>query len=156
MVRPSLAPRAHGAAPRGRDRTPGRVVGRREARSPRLGPAHASPLVKVKPLLEEEARERMLAGKTLGASDPRVSGLKGKSNDLAGARVGISGMSVKRAARVVRDGVPALADAVRAADSESGDHAGEHGTGCISGIWSVACLCSPSTRQRGGPGPLTP
>lgn len=113
MVRPPLAPHARAVAPWRCDRPPDRVVDAGERQSPRLAPSRRRQLtpgqlamvaLKVKPLLEEEARERSLANLNRGTKSPTGSLAPiGKANDLAGARVGVSGMSVKRAARVVRD-----------------------------------------------------
>jgi len=63
---------------------------------------------KAMPLLAAEAKARMLAGKTLGTLEPR-----GKAHNLAGAAVGVSGETVRRAEVVVKRGVPELAEKVR-------------------------------------------
>lgn len=87
--------------------------------------------LKVKPLLEAEARERQLSGLRKGSKSPLPTSVgnggksrattvarasAGEANELAGATVGVSGKAVERAARVVRDGVPALVDAVQSGD----------------------------------------
>jgi hypothetical protein len=52
--------------------------------------------VKLLPALEQQAAERMKAGK----SGPREKNLQGKATDVAGAQVGISGKSVAKAKKI--------------------------------------------------------
>ncbi len=65
----------------------------------------------LKPLYEEEARQRMLAGK---ASDPAANLPQGRARDLAAKVMGVSAKTVEFATRVKEKGVPALVARVEA------------------------------------------
>lgn len=73
---------------------------------------------RITPLYEKEAAERQkaLAG-TRPNSNPNLSdygreGSKGKTADIIGAMVGVSGRSVERASKVLKDGTEELVKAV--------------------------------------------
>jgi hypothetical protein len=68
---------------------------------------------KVKPLLAEEARQRMLAGR---AADPGAKLPQGKARDQAAAAVGVSPRSIDAASKVLNEGSEELIDAVAAGE----------------------------------------
>jgi hypothetical protein len=75
--------------------------------------------LKAKSLLAAEAKERQVRANPRGVQEGGVlvpPGTKGRANTLAGALVGISGMTVARAQRIAKRGVPELVAAVRAGE----------------------------------------
>jgi hypothetical protein len=64
---------------------------------------------KLKPVFEDQAKKRMLAGKEL---DPSFIRSKGPSAAEAGTVMNVSRSGVERACRVLKDGVPDLVDGV--------------------------------------------
>jgi hypothetical protein len=60
---------------------------------------------RLKPLFEEEARQRMLTGKAI---DPMADLPQGPARDQAAAAVGVSGRTVEAASKVLKRGTPEL------------------------------------------------
>jgi hypothetical protein len=68
---------------------------------------------RAKPLFEEEARQRMLAGKSASDPTPRAEeGGKGEAAALAAEQLNVGRNSVYQAQKVLRDGTPELQHAV--------------------------------------------
>ena len=70
--------------------------------------------LKAKPHLEEEARERMQAGKKINPEVNCTQGRNKQSRDQAGALVNVSGATIERVSKVVARGAPELQGAVMA------------------------------------------
>ena len=72
---------------------------------------------RAKPLLEEEARQRQLAGRAPDLPRNSEEGLTGESAEIAGRQMQVSKDSVYDGLKVLRDGAPQLQDAVDAGDA---------------------------------------
>lgn len=95
---------------------------------------------RIRPMFEEEARARMLAGKP---TDPRANlpeGDAGRSREQAAAAVQVSPRSVEHASKVLRDGATELVEAV------------ERGEVAVSAAAAVAKLSQEEQREVVGRG----